>query len=179
MNKLIFAFFTFLVVSGCATTYQKTGFTGGHEAEHLEGNIYRIYFGGNGYTTRETVQTYWLYKCAEYTIEKGFDGFEILSNIQLTKHIPVEEFFLPESDVKIQQAQMVFIPVDSMPKPQIEADIKMMKSPLNGQPPKVFDAKKLKEALEPFVTGEKCDMGNICKHVHKYIHPEGKFSDSL
>src|SRR5262249_23098684 len=37
---------------------------------------------GNGYTTRESVQVYWLYRCAELAIEKGFTGFEILSDMQ-------------------------------------------------------------------------------------------------
>jgi hypothetical protein len=41
-----------------------------------------VRFDGNGYTTRETVQTYWLYKCAQLALEQGFTGFEILSDIR-------------------------------------------------------------------------------------------------
>lgn len=164
-----------ILISGCATPYQNSAgaFTGGWDAKNLEGEVYRVSFYGNGYTSEETVQTYWLYKCAEVAIENGFDGFEILSHISLTKNIPVEDLF--KKDPIFKKAQVYYVPMDSGPKPHITADILLLKSPLEGQPPKVFDAPKLKEALNDFVTGEKCSMDNVCEHVHKYIHPEGKF----
>jgi hypothetical protein len=40
-------------------------------------------------------------------------------------------------------------------------------------PPKVFNAKVLKAALEPIIMGEKCGIGDVCPHVHEYLLPRG------
>lgn len=173
--KSLFILLVVTFLAGCATPYQDSSgaFTGGWDVKHLEGDIYRVSFYGNGYTSSETVQTYWLYKCSELAIEKGFDGFEILSHISLTKNIPVEQLFSQEPLFK--KAQVYYVPMDTGPKPQITADIKLLRAPLEGQPPKIFDAVKLEDAIDDYMEGEKCSMQNICEHVHKYIHPEGKF----
>lgn len=167
-------------VSGCATSYGPTSksLAGGYSVKHLEGEVYRVAFHGNGYTTRETVQTYWLYRCAELALEKNHDGFEIMSHISLTQTHSVEDFFLGKNPV--QKAQVYFIPMDTAPKPELTADIKLIKKPIVGVPPRVFDAAKLKEALEPYVMAEKkCSSGNVCEHVHKYIHPDGAFDEKI
>jgi len=46
--------------------------------------------------------------------------------------------------------------------------------PVESMPPKLFNAKALKAALEPIITAEKCDGGNVCPHVHEYLLPKGK-----
>jgi hypothetical protein len=44
------------------------------------------------YTTRESVQVYWLYRCAELALEKGFAGFEILSDMHfVTRRPPLDD----------------------------------------------------------------------------------------
>lgn len=163
-------------LGGCATEYQDSSgaFTGGYSVKNLEGNIYRVSFYGNGYTSKETVQTYWLYKCTEVAIDEEFDGFEILSHITLTRNYSIENFFDSENSYK--KAQIYYIPMDTAPKPEMTADIRLMKRPFDVLPPKIFDAKRLQEALSPYVFPEKkCSSGNVCEHVHKYLHPEGKF----
>lgn len=174
-NFVLVAFIAVLI--GCATPYQNSSgaLSGGWNVKPLEGDIYRVSFYGNGYTTEETVQTFWLYRCAELALEKGYDGFEILSHISLTQHIPVDQLF-KEKPI-FRKAQVYYIPMDSGPKPQITADIKLLKAPLNGHPPKVFDAAKLEDAIDEFMAVENCSMGNVCAHVHKYLHPEGKFDN--
>jgi hypothetical protein len=80
------------VLTSCATPYQQSGLTGGAEVRELRPDVYRVTFQGNGYTTRETVQVYWLNRCAELAIEKGFAGFEILSDIRFVmRHQPRED----------------------------------------------------------------------------------------
>jgi len=69
-------------LAACATPYAKEGFTGGFEVKELGQDVYRVRFQGNGYTSKETVQSYWLYRCAELALEQGFTGFEILSDMQ-------------------------------------------------------------------------------------------------
>lgn len=70
------------MLTSCATPYQQSGLTGGADVRELRPDVYRVTFQGNGYTTRETVQVYWLNRCAELALEKGFAGFEILSDVR-------------------------------------------------------------------------------------------------
>lgn len=154
-----------ILLCGCATNYGSVGLTGGFTEKELEPNVWRIGYYGNGFTTPETVQTYWLYRCAEFTLEKGFNGFEIISNITLVQRRP--------TDVQVASSVPIFIPMDTAPKPYIEADIRLLKSPLTLRPGKVFDAAALKSQLEGPVKGKKCDMGNVCPHVHHYLYDEG------
>jgi len=165
-----------LALAGCATSYTElnlTSLAGGYGVKLLEGDVYRITFSGNGYTSTETAQTYWLNRCAQLAIEKGYPAFEILSNINLVMHYTPEEFFAGSSPIK--KAQMIFVPMPTdVRKPFIEADIRLLKAPFSPAPPKVFDAAKLASALKPYVDGDKCSMGNVCEHVHRYLFPEGK-----
>ena len=55
----------------------------------------------------------------------------------------------------------------------MEGDIHLIRRPVESRPPKLFNAKALKAALEPIVTAEKCNVGNICPHVHDYLLPKG------
>ena len=72
----------------CATPYQNYGLTGGADFKELRPDVFRVSFGGNGFTTRESVQVYWLKRCADLAIEKGFTGFEILSDMQFAMRHP-------------------------------------------------------------------------------------------
>jgi hypothetical protein len=81
-----------VILASCATAYQPSGITGGSDVKELRPNVYRVSFQGNGYTTKESVQVYWLYRCAELAIEKGFTGFEILSDMQFVmRRSPLED----------------------------------------------------------------------------------------
>lgn len=83
---------TAATLASCATPYQQAGLTGGAEVRELRPDVYRVTFQGNGYTTRETVQVYWLNRCAELALEKGFAGFEILSDVRFVmRHQPPED----------------------------------------------------------------------------------------
>ncbi len=169
--KSLFAVGIIILFGGCATAYQdgKGTFTGGWYVKQMEGDIYRVVFSGNGYTSRETAQTYWLYRSAELALEKGYDGFKILSHITLTQSIDPEIFFSKPSSAKTVQ-YYVPIYIDESNKPVIEADIKLVNHPFENSPPKLFDAKMLKDAVEQYVLGEKCNMKNVCEHVHRYLY---------
>jgi len=179
MNKRVFIAIGMLALSGCATDYQKmTAFTmtGGYGATLIEGDVYRVSFSANGFSTRETAQTYWLYQCSELALSKGYSGFEILSNIGLVMTVSPEQFFAEDpARVKTHGGGVIFVPTysDNSNKPFIQADIKLLKGDIATAPPKVFDAAKLKAVLQPYVEGKKCEMGNVCPHVHKYLFPDG------
>jgi hypothetical protein len=170
------------LLAGCATGYHKLtplALTGGFKEKDLGRNVWRMTFSANGYTTRETAQCFWLYRCAELTLEKGFDGFEVLSDIRLAQSVPVEKAF-GSNESEIQQAVFVpiIIPMDESYKPNIEGDIVLLKGPTNARPPKVFDARKLKAALRPHVEKPMKSGGNVKPHVHDYLLPEHKLGSS-
>jgi hypothetical protein len=75
-------------LASCATGYQQNSITGGFDTKELRPDVYRVSFQGNGFTTRETVQTYWLNRCAELAIEKGYAGFEILTDMRFVMRRP-------------------------------------------------------------------------------------------
>jgi hypothetical protein len=165
--KLAILLLAAAVLSGCATGYQPSGLTGGYSERHVAEDVYRISFGGNGYSTRETAQTYWLYRASEFTLEKGFDGFEIISPISLGQ---------VRDSSPYMKTRMIFIPMpmpmDQSHKPYFEADIRLLRAPFAANPPKVFDARSLKSELEQYVKGEKkCNSQNVCPHIKKYLQP--------
>jgi hypothetical protein len=83
-------------LASCATPYAEQGLLGGFDVKELRRDVYRVSFQGNGYTSRESVQAYWLYRCAELALEKGFAGFEILSDMQFVMRRPsVDDFATP------------------------------------------------------------------------------------
>lgn len=162
-----------ILLAGCATGYHKLtplSLTGGFKEKDLGRNVWRVTFTANGYTTRETAQTFWLYRCSELALEKGFQGFEILSDIRLAQSVPPNKV-LASDELDIQPAVFVpiMIPMDESYKPNIEGDVVLLKGPIKAHPPKVFDAAKLKAALQPHVEQPMKSGGNVKPHVHDYL----------
>jgi hypothetical protein len=65
-----------------ATPYQplRPGYTGagGYSDVRLEQDRWRVTFQGNSLTSRETVESYLLYRAAELTVAQGYDWFETI-----------------------------------------------------------------------------------------------------
>ena len=63
-----------------ATPYQPlakgSATSGGFTDQRLDADHFRVTFQGNDLTSRETVETYLLYRAAELTVAQGFDWFE-------------------------------------------------------------------------------------------------------
>jgi hypothetical protein len=70
----------FLVFVGCATGYHGRGFTGGYSDVRLDANTFRVDFRGNALTSRQTVETHLLRRCAELTAEAGYDYFIVMDS---------------------------------------------------------------------------------------------------
>ncbi len=162
-----------LAVAACSPGYGAANWWSsfGYKNQRLNGDVWRVSYTGNGYTTHETAQTYWLYRCAELSIEQGFDGFEILSDLHLVE----------QADRPIRLAAThsvpIFIPMyggySRADVGYLSGDIRLIKKPFDAAPPKIYDAVELKKTLEVYVTGEKCSMQNVCPHVHSYIYGAG------
>jgi hypothetical protein len=69
-------------VAGCATPtpYQPamrgSAESGGYSEVRLEPNRFRVTFSGNSLTSRQTVESYLLYRSAELAVAQGFDWFQ-------------------------------------------------------------------------------------------------------
>lgn len=68
------------LLGGCATSYQKDGFTGGYSETRLREDIFEVSFRGNGYTSRERATDFTLLRSAELALENGFPYFVIVSS---------------------------------------------------------------------------------------------------
>lgn len=68
------------ILAGCATPYTRNGLTGGYTEKRVDDSTYEVTFSGNGYTGKDMVWYYWIYRCAELTKEKGYDSFALAQN---------------------------------------------------------------------------------------------------
>jgi len=73
-----------------ATPYQALGAgpaaAGGYSEVKLEQDRWRVTFQGNSLTSRQTVETYLLYRAAELTVAQGYDWFETVER-KTDKHV--------------------------------------------------------------------------------------------
>ena len=67
-----------MLLGGCATPYQSVGATGGYIDRKIDDQTYYVQFSGNGYTSRDKVHKYFMYRCAELTKQAGFKYFAII-----------------------------------------------------------------------------------------------------
>jgi hypothetical protein len=91
MRKIIAGMLLIMMLASCATAYQKSGLTGGYGETKIDDSHYVVYFNGNGYTNKDRVWYFWVYRCAQLTLEKGFFYFSIepvQSNMNKTGFTP-------------------------------------------------------------------------------------------
>ena len=81
---------TTLLAAGCATQTPYRPATGsgfartGYSDRQIEANRFMVSFAGNGYTPRETVERYLLFRAAQLTVQQGYDYF-VLADRQTDK----------------------------------------------------------------------------------------------
>ncbi len=75
MKRIVMVAMAALSVAGCTTAYQREGFTGGYSDSKITRDTFQINFQGNGYTSVATVRKYALFRCAEVTLENGYEYF--------------------------------------------------------------------------------------------------------
>ena len=64
---------------GCATSYGPMGLAGGYEDAKVQDDTYNVTFSGNGFTSPVTAKNYLMYRCAEITVQNGYDFFVIVA----------------------------------------------------------------------------------------------------
>jgi hypothetical protein len=84
MKNIILVIFISTFIQSCATTYQKSGFTGGYSETQLDVNLFKVSFIGNGYTGRERVTDFTLLRSAELALKNGYQYFAIIDSNNYT-----------------------------------------------------------------------------------------------
>jgi len=90
--KFLLVLGVYVATLGCATAYAPVhDLVGdGYRDSRLDSNTWRVSFAGNSSTSRDTVEKYLLYRCAEITNAAGFDYFLVVeTNTSVhTSHAP-------------------------------------------------------------------------------------------
>jgi hypothetical protein len=85
MKNLFLVLIALIFFIGCATSYQKNGFSGGFSETQLSENIWKVHFRGNAKTTMERATDFCLLRSAELTLENGYKYFSIVDENSDTK----------------------------------------------------------------------------------------------
>ncbi len=80
MARLLPFLFVSALLVGCATAYQREGFSGGYTETQLGENIFQVSFRGNGYTRGERASDFALLRSAEVATENGFRYFIVVES---------------------------------------------------------------------------------------------------
>lgn len=75
-----FVIFGAIFLFGCATSYQKMGFSGGFDETQLAENVWKVHFAGNGYTGRNRAEEMTLLRSADLTMQNGYRFFVLASS---------------------------------------------------------------------------------------------------
>lgn len=167
-------------LAGCATStaYQPRTpqSTQGFADTRLEDNRFRVSFAGNTVTSRDTVETYLLYRAAELTLAQGFDTFLVVDRRTDTKTRTLEtdpwrgpyggwrpdwnfyygfgfgwDPYWPQSHFGFNRHRDTM----TVEKFKAEAEILLLKGPKDASDPKAFDARSVLANLGPKVVRPK------------------------
>jgi hypothetical protein len=143
-------------LAGCAkpALYQPLHDDVGYGEQQLESNRYRVWFAGNSATPREVVEDYVLYRCAELTLEKGYDYFVLADRSTQGEHHDRGGVSFGIGGFRfgggggISLGVGTGVPVGD-PKYYGQADAVLMKGKKPANDASAFDAREIQKNLEP------------------------------
>jgi hypothetical protein len=120
------------LLTSCATAYQPDGIAGGYSDQRLDGNTAQVSFRGNRFNSPEMLQSYLLRRCADITLENGYNYFVLTRGItnmygekgetEYSASTTIQMFkgAKPESDAHAYDAAAVVrsVPVDEGENPE-------------------------------------------------------------
>lgn len=80
-RKLVAILSSATLLSGCATAYQRTGFSGGFSETQLAPDVFRVSFSGNGFTPPDRVQDFAMLRAAELCSGAGLPYFAVVDSV--------------------------------------------------------------------------------------------------
>ena len=89
-----------LFLSSCAVKYGPLTATGGYSESFVEHDVAEVSFEGNNSNSKEQINDYLLFRCAELTLEKGYSHFLILKD-ESQMHVDKNEY--SNSGIALQQ----------------------------------------------------------------------------
>ena len=141
-------------LAGCAkpALYQPMEDDVGYGEQKLEDNRYRVWFAGNSATPRETVEDYVLYRCAELTLDKGYDYFVLSDRSTQGEHHDRGGVSFGIGGFRFGGSGGISIGVGTGvptgdPKYYGQADAVLMKGKKPANDPAAFDAREIKANL--------------------------------
>jgi len=163
MRRIVPLILLTAALAGCArpALYQPLRDDVGYGQRQLEENHYTVWFVGNSATPRETVEDYVLYRCAELTLEKGYDYFVLSNRSTQGEHRPGSGVSLGIGGFRIGGSGGISIgvgtgiPVGGDQKYFGEANILLMKGRKPAGDPNAFDAREVRRNLEPSIIRER------------------------
>lgn len=158
-----------LAACGTATPYQPVGAPtsqgyGGYSDVQIQPDRWRVTFSGNDLTSRETVETYLLYRAAELTVQSGYDWFTTTQrSTDATTQVytyPIDRPWGPAWGPRWRYHDGVgvwrrwdpwgsdpFFDVDLITQYEASAEIFMGRGPKPADDPHAFDARALMTSL--------------------------------
>lgn len=91
------------LLGACTTVYQPKGPTGGYTDTRLTDNSYVVEFSGNGNTSKEAVWNYWVYRCADLTVQKGYAYFAMLPKAGAAVSDDEADFRFAQNDANVPE----------------------------------------------------------------------------
>ncbi|MBU0533549.1 MAG: hypothetical protein KJ887_01945 [Candidatus Omnitrophica bacterium] len=82
MKNFICVLLLTLLLTGCATNYSKRSFEGGYSEIKIQEHLFKVTFVGNIYTSSQRTENLGLLRCADVTLEKGYNYFIIREQVE-------------------------------------------------------------------------------------------------
>jgi hypothetical protein len=148
------------VLIACTTPYAPRGITGGFTDRRLGPDLYAIEFRGNGNTSSDLVLDMYLYRCAELTLQNGFDVFVSRKPDAQAEIRPSDPLALladtdPEDLVNYRSGgssyTTIYLPGHTVTSYGISGQVRMGRYADVPSTQEVWDARAAMKTLEPFV----------------------------
>lgn len=161
-----------LLLAGCVTAYQPLGATGGYKDERLEKDTYRVSFFGNGNTSRPAVFKYFLYRCAELTLEQGYEYFEIYAaKRDAPRSRAPENEYTQARGATARVPTIVYVPGQTITRWSVTGIVRMYPKDILANASELFSAREVVGLL-----GSEVRAGNPTNYIpEKLKRIEGKF----
>jgi TonB family protein len=149
------------LLAGCATSYQSQSATGGYSESKISDSAYVVTFRGNGYASKDRVYYFWVYRCAELTLQQGYGVYTIRINQPKSGGNPAAGSAQPALYTDTENGQLVkthsggaiFVPGASGTATAwtYSATVLMYQKPLPDEVLWGVDAQQVVAALKPYI----------------------------
>lgn len=139
-----------VLLAGCATSYGPASFwRGGYKERAYASDTVAVSFRGNHRTSKDRVLDYLLYRCAEVTLEKGYDHFVITDRHVEARRSPLNAGFAYDRSTGFMDIHTrTEVPYEEF---TARAMIKLRHGAPPVEAPGAYDAKTVMAELEPAI----------------------------